>query len=732
MPVNRSLILIVLASLTVCFLGAAYALWFNPAGLPLVGADGMETPDPAAVIGIESRSNGVKFTIDQTGIAAVSAAQLRAAGLEFESLDSENLSLTYRGRPLPFWVRGEEDEATLYFYAEAESDPQAPLAVFELRQAPGLAMQERNAQPFNEGLPAARHSLNWQERGLFVDKGEAGEAWMGPLLLAPAQWILHLDAITPDGGAASMAVDLYSEVETTGDEQHHVQFIVNDMTVAEHLWQGAGRKRVRIPLAAGVLERDRENQLMIVVHDDTAPAGDAIHIDGVELAYEGPIDVTDRAVTFVAEAPNIRVDGAEEGFMVFDISTKEAPVALTSLRMDGDSAQFAAGTREPTLIALNPSEAIKPLLEAMPQRERSLLADDWGADYIAIVANVRGFNEAIAPLLTHRQEEGMRVATISVEQIFDEFSYGHRDPQAIKDFIEHAVNTWAPPGPQFVLLVGDATYDVTNRISGKNRNRLPTPIIHAGEASGYVASDGWYANDENGIPRVAIGRFPAQNAPQLTNMVSKTIAYEATLAEGDQSWRQEALVVADDEPYFDETAVNLAAYLDEGGYDVYRLHMSYDDRVRNNILSAINQGVGLVSYVGHGSESNWGDEAVFQSSDAQTLYNGGRLPIFDTFTCRNGFFADPRNDSLAESLLQANGGGIVAAVAPSGSIPELQQLPLTMLFHEQIMAHGPQRLGERLVAMYEAVEKTPALRQALAPVNLLGDPALKINLTGEE
>jgi len=732
MRVNRSLILFVLACLTICFIGTAYALWFNPTGLPIVGANNDEVPDVAAAIGIGDQNSAVHLTVDRTGIAGVTAAQLRTAGLDFQSLSDDELALTYDGQSVPYWVRHDESDDTLYFYAEAEPDPLAPLAVYELRTGQGVEMQERSAQPFNEGIAAAKHFLDWQERGLFVEKGAADQAWMGPLLLAPAQWILHLDGIEPDGGPATLHVDLFAAMNTGPNEQHHAQFKMNDRIIAEHLWEGDGTKRVRIPLAAGILSEDDANQLTIEILDDAAPAGDAIYVDGVQLTYEGPIDVAERGVTFTAESPNLRIDGVQEGLMVFDVTDAAMPVALTDIRIDGDTAQLAAGTKEAELIALNPDGAIKPLVEVVPDWERSLLADDWGADYVAIVANVRGFSEAIAPLLAYREEEGMRVATVSLEQVFDEFSHGHRDPQAIKDFIAHAVETWAPPAPQFVLLVGDATYDVTNRMSGKNRNRLPTPIVYAGEG-GYVASDAWYVADEEGMPIAAIGRFPAQNAPQLTNMVSKSIAYETALAEGDRSWREEALVVADDEPQFDDTMNDVTEFLEEGGFEVYDLHVSDDDRVRHSILSAINQGVGLISYIGQGSAVNWGDEAVLQSSDAQTLYNGSHLAIYNTFTCSSGSFAEPRNDSLSESLLEANSGGIVAAVVPSGAIPEIQQLPLTMLFHEEMVKGNPeQRLGQRIIAMYEAADITPALQKAMIPVNLLGDPALRIWPSEEE
>ncbi len=726
MRLNRSMVLFVLACLTICFLGAAYTLWFNPAGLPLADAGELPTTEPGTAPSVAGGSSGVKLTVAKTGIAALTAAQLRSAELEFPELSSDELILTRNGEAVPFTVREEGDEPTLYFYAEAEEDPHRPLAVYELRPGAGISMNEQNAQPFNEGKSAGEHLLDWEENRFFVEDGTPGDAWMGPLLLAPERWTLHLDTIRPDGGAAVLAVHLFTNIETEGDQQHHVDVLVNDRSVAEHFWQGSGQETIRVPLQEGILSSSNENRITIVVHDDRMPLGEAIYVDSLELAYEGPVDVSSKPVTFKGRAPNLRIDGAGEDLLVFDVSEPATPVVLTDIRREGDSAHLYGGAKEATLTALNPETAVKPGVETARSWEKPLRDPAWEADYLTIVADVRGFDQAIAPLLAHRQEQGLRVASVSVEQIYDEFGYGKRDPQAIKDFITYASENWAPPGPRYVLLVGDATYDVTDRTPGKNRNRLPTQLEYTLEGS-YVASDSWFVKDEENSMRAAVGRFPAQNAPQLRAMVKKSIDYEEGLLSGDNAWTSKALLVADDETMYDAEIAALASYLDANDYAVYRLHISQDDFTHDKIISAINEGVGLVTYMGYGSAGTWGDEAVLQNSDVQALNNLAQLPILNTFTSRSAAFAEPRNDSLAESFLRANNGGIIASVALSGHLAEEFQPRLTALFFEQFLAEEQGRLGDSLLSMHNAASEEPLLQEAMAPVNLLGDPALLID-----
>jgi hypothetical protein len=719
------MILIVLAMLTICFLGAAYTLWFNPVGLPIAGA--VDLP----VLGAEPPSarpgdtQKIKLTITETGITALTASQLRAADLSFSDLSSEQLILTHKGEPVPFLVKNVGEEPTLYFYAQKEEDPHKPLAVYELRSGAGLAMLERNAQPFNEGRENGQQFLDWEEDLIFVENGMPGDAWMGDLLLAPGQWQHTFNNINTDGQAASLTFRLFTNVEAEGNDKHHVVIRLNQKKLAEHSWQGSGLETIRVPISAGILLPNQANNIELLVFDDTAPLDEAIYIDSIELAFDGPINVANGAVIFQSDAPNILVEGTEEDFMVFNVSDPASPVALNGARSEGEASHFAAGAKDATYIALNAQDAIKPVLETTPNWRKSLLDTGWEADYIAIIADVEGFEEAIDPLLLHRRDQGLRIARVSVEQIFDEFGYSYRDPQAIKDFITYAMENWGPSTPQYVLLVGDATYDVTNITRGKNRNRLPTRVAYT-RNGGYVADDTWFTTDEENHSQIAIGRFPAQNAPQLRAMVQKTIDYEVAPLDTDNTWVDKALLIADDNTNYDEEITNLADKLTENGYSVYQLHMGHDDNTHHKIMSALDDGIGLLYYLGEGSDNAWGDQAVLQNTDAQGLRNTPKLPILNTFSCRSGAFAHPSKDSLAESLLRAPNGGIIAAVAPSGTIADAVQPQLTSDFYEQFVGTEQNRLGKGLMNMYNAAGDSTALQEAMTPINLLGDPALLV------
>jgi hypothetical protein len=298
----------------------------------------------------------------------------------------------------------------------------------------------------------------------------------------------------------------------------------------------------------------------------------------------------------------------------------------------------------------------------------------------------------------------------------------HPSPFAI---FRHATQYW-DPSPRFALLVGDASYDLNNYTEGKNRNLLPTYLVYT-EHAGYVASDTWFAlPEENSLaPSIALGRLPAQSDEQLSIMVDKTLAYESST---EAAWLDRALLVADDEADFDQASDDLAENLIDKGFMAQKLYMTENENIHDAIVSALNQGVGILNYVGHGSVEVWGDERVFQAEDAEILINGERLPIFTTFTCLNGYFNHPEVDALAETLIWAKDGGVVASIAPSGRSLTSQQLPLADAFYEQLLTGEAKTLGEALQMAKKAGSDNDFLIDVIHTFNLLGDPALRFQL----
>jgi hypothetical protein len=210
---------------------------------------------------------------------------------------------------------------------------------------------------------------------------------------------------------------------------------------------------------------------------------------------------------------------------VVDATDPNSPVQLTVRATKASSGYnfmvqpVGAGVR--SLIAFTEEQMGHPV-SVTANQPSSWIAATNGADMV-IIAH-QDFRQAIEPLVSLRRGQGLSVAVVDVEDVYDEFSYGAHTPAAIRSFLTNAVEHWSRK-PQYLLLVGDSSWDPRNYLNKGENDFVPTKLIDTqGMETG---SDDWLAdfNDE-GIASLAIGRLPARTAAEAILMVSKILSYE--------------------------------------------------------------------------------------------------------------------------------------------------------------------------------------------------------------
>jgi hypothetical protein len=295
----------------------------------------------------------------------------------------------------------------------------------------------------------------------------------------------------------------------------------------------------------------------------------------------------------------------------------------------------------------------------------------------------------------------------------------------------YAHEHWAKPAPRYVLLVGDASYDYRDNLDAPNKNLLPTYLVQT-HFVGETASDNWFVDlDDDSLPEMAIGRLPVKSAAEAKIVVDKIIGYERDPTPGE--WRRRVLFVADDDqPAFEATSDDLIEGYLPSDYQATKVYLSAFAKPSEStarIIAEVNQGVAIVSYVGHAALDVWAKEKTFSSADIASLHNGTKLPFFVTMTCLDGYFHHPQADCLAEELLLADGKGAIACFAPtSESLPSDQDVLAKALF-EALFASDAPTLGE---AVMRAKRSLPdggrGYEDLIETYTLLGDPALQLGL----
>ncbi len=318
-----------------------------------------------------------------------------------------------------------------------------------------------------------------------------------------------------------------------------------------------------------------------------------------------------------------------------------------------------------------------------------------GADYLVIYYD--GFAAAATALgdarklklpLTDKPAPYV-TKTIPISALYDQFSGGRTDPAAIRNFLRAAYFNWSLR-PRFVTFIGDASYDYKN-ITGRAPSGQPGSLLPTYE-NGFddhfnvlrqFATDDWLlnVNDANSfVPDFYGGRLPADDAASALKVVNgKILAYENAAPVGE--YRNRVMLIADDDQqgespdqlawthvqqttdldttstpdHLDRTYVYLHTYPSGTG--------NTKPGARADIKNTINNGVALFNYVGHGSPFKISDESVFIDSDAGTLTNGLRMPLFVAASCDVGKFNDPTVQSLGERLVMASDAGAIGVIS---------------------------------------------------------------------
>ena len=688
--------------------------------------DGVGARSPLEVQWALAGGPAVKLYIQEEGWYRVTQSELVAAGLD-TSVNPKYMQLFVDGEEQPIVVTGGKGggfgpQDAIEFYGTGLDTPFTETRVYWLvvGTKPGKRIN-RTLPPFKKGGLGGfsfPFTVEKKPRAYYFAalKNGGGEKFFGPLVSAtPVEQVLnvqHLDPAPP--GEATLEVALQGL--TAG--AHQVKIFLNEMEVGMVSFQGKERGLARVPLSQSKL-RGGENRLRLV-----AQAGemDMSLTDFIRLTYWHTYTADEDALRFPGQGgKHLSIDGFQSsGIRLMDITEPKEIQEIDGVvkRWNGGfTVEFLVpGRGERTLLAFTDGRVQAPAaLEAnTPSRWHQA---GQGADLVVIFHG--DFLDSLKPLKALREKQGLSVTLIDVEDLYDEFSFGVKTPQALRDFIGRVQSSWQRP-PRFVLLAGDASLDPRNFMGLGSFDFVPTKLLESDYME--TASDDWFVDGNgDGLPEMAVGRLPVRTVAEAQTVVSKIVGYEQS-----EGGMKEVLLVADindGEFDFEAASRNLVALLpaDLKAGIIFRGRFEDDGDVRDQILGSINAGKLLVNYTGHGSLAVWRG-GVFTSDDAEGLSNGVRLPFFVSMTCLNGFFQDPYMDSLAEVLLKAESGGALAVWASSGMTgPGAQEVMNNALF--QLLFNGESlTLGEATRRAKAAVGDRDVRRTWI----LFGDPTTRL------
>ncbi len=613
----------------------------------------------------DGRLNYAKIITKQDGIAFATGDSIIAAQPAFAGADLRHLRLLYRGKEVPFaavpdsaklssstkiyfhgihcpsdtaWFDYYTDEA-VYFLEFNEDSVRIPLRHFpsvgigDLTNGVQTAVhREKDAiyfhldDPYNTETSPAE---NWY--------------WLGMDPLSNPNIYDTIDFHPMHGQNYLLSVRLgswYCDNENS-PYSHRLGFYLNGNKVLDTLLPFRPRHTIECILPDSLFKNGTNfiKLSSLGLKDDT---GTIIATDVLALDYY--------------EIKGMAATATRNGIFFGDIDKNSEPISVnitgvrenTAYAIDSRNLFFGSfPTHGDTLeIHLPSSEFGYSIIASGPQlMERAtvrrvaktfLRSESMTADNIIIYHE--NFSQAANKYKEYHDANGTATVAINIDDIYKEYSYGKKNPWAIRYFLRDVRSRWAM-FPEYLTILGGACSDPRKVLLG-------TSNIDYVPAYGMPLSDYWYSllDEDSGsnLSSILIGRIPARTNQEAEDYLTKYI-YVDTLKS--QNWENNMLFISGG--YGPEQRTRFRTVLTSGYNSMIARDLCadsitfsrYDDESSESqgamIRDVINQGTGIIMFVGHGSPK-YIDNDGWQ---VQRLGNTGRFPHLLTVSCNTADFA---------------------------------------------------------------------------------------------
>jgi hypothetical protein len=662
-------------------------------------------------------ASAAKLLVRDAGVYRVAAEQLFASGIP-SGTDVSELGLWTSGNPVAFraftadgvhLAPGDAIEFYGYGIDTRYSDTRLYWVTVG-SQARALA-QAPTATPSTASASSFSETLEIRERLYYFSavKNGGAEKFFGPQVVSSG---LTRTFPTPAlDVSSSVAGTLQVVVQGLSAGSHTVLVSLNGVPLGKLTGVDRNLMSATFAVPAGTLIAGN-NTSVLAVQADTD-----IDVESYQqLSYPRRYSGLGAALQFTAvggSAVHLE-DFDAQTTRVFDITVPDAAVELTvsrdSVNQSGSIVNIPSSDGSHTLFAFRASDELTPL------SVQSDVPSSWhsssGAELVII--GHESLLPAVQPLVEQRQREGLSVATIDVQDIYDEFSYGEKDAAAIGAFLQFAAKNWSV-APRYVLLVGGATYDPRDYLGNPGLDLVPTNLIETVFLE--TGSDGAFVDfSVHGSTGIAIGRWPVTSPTDAALITNKTLN-RAVLTSNSS-----LLLVhdADGTSSFSQATAQVRSTLSAWPVKEIARGSGTDSAVHDEVIASMRGGPAVVDYQGHGAEDFWNGN-ILSDEDTPGLANAGSTLLFSAATCFNGYFVDIGRTSLAQAMLLTENGGAWAAWASSGMTSPVEHSQLSSDLLEGTLVNG-MTLGEASVSARSAVQD-PDVRNTF---HLFGDPSARM------
>lgn len=379
-------------------------------------------------------------------------------------------------------------------------------------------------------------------------------------------------------------------------------------------------------------------------------------------------------------------------------------------------------------------------------------------DVDMVIIYPKGFYSAADRLAqAHERTDGLSVACVQAEQIYNEFSSGTPDATAYRWLMKMLYDRAKEEGgnaPKYLLLMGDGSFDNRKLLQTSPKNTLLTYQARnsVSEPDAYATDDYfcWLDDNEGSVdtdPRItmdiSVGRLPVNSAEEAGQTVDKLIGYMESNSVG--NWKTQLCFLADDGDAGTHTlGADRAAEAVRQKTKDFVIHKIYTDAyqqitnatgesypiAQSKMQNLLQEGVLMFNYSGHGGYNNITNEGLLDARGIREMSNTN-LSFWLFSTCSFSHFDSFSRSAGEEAILNTHGGAI-GVFSACRTVYATQNAYLNQFVCEALFTQSEQHryentLGDAIrIAKNRARSFKPTQDKNILPYLLLGDPAIRL------
>lgn len=393
-------------------------------------------------------------------------------------------------------------------------------------------------------------------------------------------------------------------------------------------------------------------------------------------------------------ATPVKIEGCNASTVVWDVTDSENPV-LMPVELNGGSILFTSEPGNREYVAFDPSRIGRAVTAAGKIGNQDIHSLEAPGMLVICPSEYTPAARRLEEL--HKKTDGLTLAILTPEEIYNEFSSGKPDVSAFRKLLKmwyDRAEGRTGEYPAYCLIMSRPTYDnkmVSAIVKNCGYPRVPIWQSPTGETETTSYSTDDYIGmlkDVTGTFNIgsaeintAVGRMPVKSLNEANTAMDKLEEYILKPDLG--NWRSNIMVIADDQDngvHLDQAESVISTFLEGRKAKDFIIEKLYLDsytlestgtgaaypQAHQRMLNKWNEGLSYINYIGHANPKSWGHENLLTWTNITTMSNE-RLPFLYAATCE--FMRWDEDDvSGGEVLWLLPNSGVIGMICPSREV----------------------------------------------------------------